>query len=196
MIKASFFGQFLNHSRQVGSVVPSSVFLTRKMLPASLPWHKMAQIAELGPGTGVFTRYIHQHMDARSRLYLFEQNESFRNDLNSNFPGIPILDDALRLEEIVKETGRPFDLIVSGLPFANFSSELKQQLFRAIHHSLADTGTFVAFQYTLLLKRSFQEYFPSIDTGHTWMNVPPAWVFKCRKGNLSAAYKRSGRLEP
>jgi phospholipid N-methyltransferase len=181
MKQPSIFGQFIRHSGQVGSLVPSSGFLTRKMLPPSLPWHKMAQIAELGPGTGVFTRYIKQHMDPRSRLFLFEQNESFRENLNIQFPGIPILNDALRLGEIVKETGRPFDLIVSGLPFANFSSELKERLFLSIESALASNGTFIAFQYTLLLKKNFQTHFPSIETGHTWMNVPPAWVFKCKK---------------
>lgn len=97
------------------------------------------------------------------------------------FPELPLFDDALRLGEIVQETGHPFDLIVSGLPFANFSYELKEQLFGAICDALADNGTFVAFQYTLLLKPHFQMHFPAMDTGYTWMNIPPAWVFKCKK---------------
>lgn len=181
MKRPSIFGQFLRHSGQVGSLVPSSPFLIRTMLPPALPWHKMAQIAELGPGTGVFTRYIKRHIAPQSRLFLFEQNEAFRENLAVRFPGLPILDDALRLGDVVKETGRPFDLIVSGLPFANFSSELKEKLLLSISNALASHGTFIAFQYTLLLKKDFQAYFPSVETGHTWLNVPPAWVFKCKK---------------
>ncbi|MFD0675654.1 MULTISPECIES: class I SAM-dependent methyltransferase [unclassified Paenibacillus] len=181
MKKPSFFGQFLMNSGQVGSVIPSSGFLIRKMLPVTLPWHKMNQIAELGPGTGVITQYIEKNRSPQSQLYLFEKNEKFREDLGKQFPQLKVLEDALELGEIVKETGKPFDLIVSGLPFANFSQELKEQLFRTIHDSLAENGTFVAFQYTLLLKREFQLYFPWMDTGYTWMNVPPAWVFKCKK---------------
>ncbi|TDF95042.1 class I SAM-dependent methyltransferase [Paenibacillus piri] len=181
MTKPSFFGQFLKHSGQVGSVVPSSGFLIRKMLPAALPWHKMVQIAELGPGTGVFTRYIQKQMNTQSRLYLFEQNEQFRNDLERRFPQFQVLDDALKLGEVVRQTGRPFDLIVSGLPFANFSGELQVRLFQSIHDALADNGTFVAFQYTLLLQKQFQKYFVAVDRGYTWMNIPPAWVFKCKK---------------
>lgn len=163
------------HRSQLG------IFLIRKMLPASLPWHKMAHIAELGPGTGVFTRHIQRCMDPRSRLVLFEQNERFRDELARRFPGLPIMDDALRLGEVVQNAGRPFDLIVSGLPFANFSPALSAKLFHAIEDALAPDGTFVAFQYTLLLKKTFQTHFPSLDTGHTWLNVPPAWVFKCQK---------------
>jgi phospholipid N-methyltransferase len=44
MKKPSFLGEFLMNSRQVGSVIPRSDFLVRKMLPAALPWLKMKQI--------------------------------------------------------------------------------------------------------------------------------------------------------
>ncbi|GAA3405892.1 class I SAM-dependent methyltransferase [Paenibacillus hodogayensis] len=181
MKKASFIGEFMANAGQVGSVLPSSRFLTGKMLPPAIPWHKLKRIAELGPGTGVFTRQIEQRRSSSSELVLFEKNESFRLGLNRQYPHLSIVDDALRLEENVRERGCPFDLIVSGLPFANFSRDLREKLFDAIHASLADKGTFVAFQYTPLLKGSFQSRFPSMDTGYTWLNVPPAWVFKCQK---------------
>ncbi|PYI55460.1 class I SAM-dependent methyltransferase [Paenibacillus flagellatus] len=181
MKKPSFFSEFLANAGQVGSIVPSSVFLTRTMLPATLPWDKMLRIAELGPGTGVFTRHLQLHRSPDSRLYLFEQNESFRESLRHRYPGLPVLDDALRLDEVVREEGLPFDLIVSGLPFANFSDDLQSRLLQAIHDALAPDGSFVAFQYTPLLKKKFKTYFPSMETDYTWMNVPPAWVFRCKK---------------
>ncbi|MDF2662768.1 MAG: phospholipid methyltransferase [Paenibacillus sp.] len=179
--KASFLGQFMTNAAQVGSVIPSSPFLTRKMLPPAIPWHKLERIAELGPGTGVFTRYLQLRRSGSSELVLFEKNKTFREALERQYPGLPIIEDALHLEDTVKETGRPFDLIVSGLPFANFPNELQERLFRTIHEALAPNGTFIAFQYTLLLRRKFQAHFPRMDTGHTWLNVPPAWVFTCRK---------------
>ncbi|TMV45244.1 phospholipid methyltransferase [Paenibacillus mesophilus] len=181
MMKVSFLGEFLSNAAQVGSVVPSSRFLTRKMFPPTIPWHKLERIAELGPGTGVFTRYLQTRRSGSSELVLFEQNETFRTELMRQYPMIPILDDALRLGEAVEESGRPFDLIVSGLPFANFPDQLQERLFRTIHDALSNNGTFIAFQYTLLLRKSFQAHFPSMETGYTWMNVPPAWVFKCKK---------------
>ncbi|TXK86123.1 class I SAM-dependent methyltransferase [Paenibacillus sp. N3.4] len=181
MKKPSFFGEFLIHAGQVGSIMPSSRFLTRKMLPVTLPWHKMQQIAELGPGTGVFTKYIQNNMTSQSQMFLFEQNGKFREDLKQRFPEFRILDDACKLSEVVKETGRPFDLIVSGLPFANFSDELQERLFQIINEALACHGVFIAFQYTLLLKKKFQTNFSIADVGYTCMNVPPAWVLKCKK---------------
>ncbi|MEK8128423.1 phospholipid methyltransferase [Paenibacillus filicis] len=181
MSKPSFFGEFLSHASQVGSIIPSSPWLTRYMLPPALPWHKMRRIAELGPGTGVFTKHIQLQRSSASQLYLFEQNDSFRTDLAVRYPQLPILEDALQLAEVVQETGRPFDLIVSGLPFANFPIELRERLFHSIHEALAPNGIFLAFQYTLLLRKQFEAYFSVVDTGYTWMNIPPAWVFKCKK---------------
>jgi phospholipid N-methyltransferase len=176
-----FFSEFLTNASQVGSVIPSSSFLLRKMLPITIPWHKMTQIAELGPGTGVFTQYIQQERTSSSELYLFEKNNRFKNNLHQRFPQLPLYNDALKLKEVVKETNRPFDLIVSGLPFTNFSNELQDQLFHTINDALASNGVFVAFQYSLLLKRKFNRYFRIMDTGFTWINIPPAWVFKCGK---------------
>lgn len=181
MSRRSFFAQFLKHSSQVGSVMPSSPFLIRKMMPATLPWHKMRRIAELGPGTGIFTEYIDRCRSAQSQLVLFEKNEQFRNDLQLRFPELPVYDDALLLRNIVEQTGEKFDLIISGLPFANFPFELTERLFRVIGDALTNGGTFVAFQYTLLQKKHFANHFNAIETGHTWLNVPPAWVFKCKK---------------
>ncbi|UVI27572.1 class I SAM-dependent methyltransferase [Paenibacillus spongiae] len=189
MRKPSFLGEFLADSLHVGSVVPSSDFLTRKMLPVTIPWRKINRIAELGPGTGVFTKYVERERSPNSRFYLFERNEAFRNVLKRKFPELAILDDALRLGEVVQETGLKFDLIISGLPFANFDSSLQELLFHDIYNAMADNGTFVAFQYTPLLRRKFQAHFPIVDAGYTWLNVPPAWVFRCRKRRASAHRK-------
>ena len=184
MRKPAFFSEFLGDSMHVGSVIPSSDFLTRKMLPVSLPWHKMKQLAELGPGTGVFTKHIEHRRSRTSRFYLFERNQTFRKGLQLRYPDLIIRDDALQLSEIVNETGRKFDLIVSGLPFANFNACLQEELFSAIRSALADHGTFVAFQYTPLLWNRFQAHFPKVDAGYTLMNVPPAWVFRCNKKGM------------
>ncbi|WP_239616661.1 class I SAM-dependent methyltransferase [Cohnella mopanensis] len=176
-----FFNEFLQHSDQVGNVIPSTGFLVRKMLPPAVPWHKIEQIAELGPGKGMFTRHIERERRASSRLFLFEKNDRFRDNLKIRFPRLQVLDDALKLGNVVYETGKPFDLIVSALPFANYPLELQANLFRVIHDALAANGTFIALQYTLRLQCKFEAFFPVMEMGYTWMNFPPAWVFKCKK---------------
>lgn len=55
--RAVFLYKFFAKPQRIGSVTPSSSFLTRKML-ADLPWDGINTIVELGAGTGVFTKYI------------------------------------------------------------------------------------------------------------------------------------------
>ena len=52
-----FLKRFIGSLRQVGSVAPSSRFLTGAML-GRVDWKNAGAIAELEAGTGVFTREI------------------------------------------------------------------------------------------------------------------------------------------
>ena len=56
-----FFKGFLKNPREVGSVIPSSRFLTRRTLECGDIAHARV-IVELGPGTGVLTRHALQRM--------------------------------------------------------------------------------------------------------------------------------------
>ena len=55
----------------VGSVVPSSKFLSKKMLD-HLNFKKAKLVVELGPGTGVFTQRIIEKLDRESTLLVIE----------------------------------------------------------------------------------------------------------------------------
>jgi phosphatidylethanolamine/phosphatidyl-N-methylethanolamine N-methyltransferase len=52
-MKKSFIKQFWAEKKMVGSMTPSSRFLTQKMLK-NIDFKKVKLIVELGPGTGVF----------------------------------------------------------------------------------------------------------------------------------------------
>jgi len=55
--RAAFLYKFIQKPKEIGSIVPSSSFLTKKML-MNLPWDHIETIVELGAGTGVFTKFI------------------------------------------------------------------------------------------------------------------------------------------
>ena len=63
----------------VGSVVPSSKFLSRKMLD-HLNFKQAKLVVELGPGTGVFTQRIIEKLDEESKLLVIELNDAFYRD--------------------------------------------------------------------------------------------------------------------
>ena len=68
-----FLGEFLKHPMQLGSVIPSSGYLKRRIVSNA----EVAQarvIVELGPGNGGTTQSILAHMQDDARLLSIELN--------------------------------------------------------------------------------------------------------------------------
>ena len=80
--KKTFLKQFLKEKKMVGSIRPSSRFLTEKMLE-NVDFNSAKVIVELGPGTGVFTKKIIEKMAEDAVLLVFELNDNFFNLLKS-----------------------------------------------------------------------------------------------------------------
>jgi phospholipid N-methyltransferase len=76
MSRRSFLREFFKANRMVGSVLPSSRFLSSKML-APIDFSKSKVVVELGPGTGVFTKALLKAMPQDSQLLVIELNEAF-----------------------------------------------------------------------------------------------------------------------
>ena len=76
MSRRSFLREFFKANRMVGSVLPSSRFLSGKML-APIDFSKSKVVVELGPGTGVFTKALLKAMPQDSQLLVIELNEAF-----------------------------------------------------------------------------------------------------------------------
>ena len=71
-----FFQEFLKHPLQIGSIIPSSSFLERRILEiAGICSAKT--IVELGPGTGGMTKAILRAMPQHARLLSIEINPHF-----------------------------------------------------------------------------------------------------------------------
>ena len=60
----------------VGSVLPSSRFLSKKML-APISFEQAKVIIELGPGTGVFTKELLGKIKPHTQLIVIELNDAF-----------------------------------------------------------------------------------------------------------------------
>lgn len=52
-----FFKEFLKNTKQIGSVMPSSSFLS-KVIVSKINYKNVNVIVELGAGTGVFTEML------------------------------------------------------------------------------------------------------------------------------------------
>ncbi|MDO5115704.1 MAG: methyltransferase type 11 [Synergistaceae bacterium] len=177
--KMLFIKKFVTEPRTIGSVTPSSTQLVDSML-CNIDWGRVESIAELGAGTGVMTKAIMKRKSKGSRLFVFEIEEDLRRMLRYD-TGLEIYDDARFLPGVLDNNGlSKVDLIVSSLPYAVLPHGVTEAVLRGVSASLAEDGRFVAFQYSLHMKSSFEKLFKEVKTRFVMMNIPPAFVYECR----------------
>ena len=184
MPKSSFLKQFFKQKKMVGSIAPSSRFLSAKMLN-HLPLKQAKFIVELGPGNGVFTEKILAKMGNDSQLLVIELNEEFHNELSAKIthPNFNLFHDSADQLGVLlqKMGGNKADIIISSLPLANFPIDLRDSLLDIIQTYLKDDGYFVQFQYSLQAKKYIKKRFPNTKINFTPLNLPPAFVYSCQK---------------
>src|SRR3984893_18626004 len=71
-----FARNFLRHPVMLGSIVPRSRFLIRRLL-APIDWSQARVIVEYGPGVGVGTRQSLRNMRRDAALIVLEPNREF-----------------------------------------------------------------------------------------------------------------------
>jgi len=174
-----FIQTFVQSPKFIGSIVPSSSFLGQKMAN-SVPWKEIHYAAELGAGTGAITKYLSQ-IQLRE-LVLFEQDERLRDNLAKAYPDFRCYPNALQMKAMLQQSGiGALDCIWSGLPFFNFSKSVRETLLEQISTCLKPGGWFVAFQYSLQMKKELSAKFNLQQIKFIPLNIPPAFLYVCRK---------------
>lgn len=178
------FSEFLKKNSRVGSVTPSSRFLAKKMLDP-IDFSKDIVIAEYGPGTGVFTKRIIEKMTPNSRFYVFELNHDFITILKEQIQDkrTQIIEDSAAniAHYLAKDEVKEVDYIVSSLPLSLLPLEVRDKIVETSFAVLNENGIMTQFQYSQQCKKNFQAVFPSLETKFTALNVPPAFVYICKK---------------
>ena len=183
--------QFLRKPLTTGAICPSSVYLARQMV-SGLDLERARVVVELGPGTGAITGSILNAMPKDAFFFAVELNESVLSVFRKRFPSEKVYNDsASNLPRILDSLGlKTADVILSGLPWASFSDRLQDELLDAIREALPPGGAFATFAYlqgTVLptgirFRRKLKEFFSSVETSSViWRNIPPAFVYRCRK---------------
>lgn len=182
---------FVRRPTRTGAVVPSSRELA-ELMTTDMALDQADTVVELGAGTGVFTRLIGERVRSEALVLAFEIDPSLAQALHGTVPGVRIVNDsAERIADHLGQAGRASaDTILSGLPWAIFSRDLQEMLLRAVIDALAPGGRFATFAYIpaawfppgrrfrAMLERGFSR----VETTRVvWRNVPPAFVYRCRK---------------
>ena len=190
MDRILFLKKFIDEPKKIGSLTPSSRFLADRMLK-NLPWEKFSHVAELGAGTGIFTKQIIERKNSACKVLVVEQDFSMRRMLEEKYnksvmppPENNVIFDSFaeNLRETLQEINfPPLDCVISGLPFANMEEDLRRRIIENVHGSLKRDGIFVMFQYSLQMKNLLRKYFSSVETNFFLLNFPPAFVYLCKK---------------
>jgi phospholipid N-methyltransferase len=191
----AFFQGFLKRPKEVGSIIPSSRFLERRIIRCA-DVSRAKLVVELGPGTGGTTRALLCAMRPDARLLAIEINPRFVEVLRRTRDARLTVHqgDATEITQAldVHQLGPP-DVILSGIPFSTMAHHAGRQILRSVYDSLEAGGIFLAYQVRDRVKSLGREVFGRAHVQTEILNVPPMRVYRWQKG-LPAAARRRTRL--
>lgn len=178
-----FIQQFLKHPLQVGSIIPSSRFLEKRIIEAANV-DSAGVVVELGPGTGGTTRALLNAMPQDARLISIELNAFFHNMISQIEDDrlIAHLGSACDIRDILAE----YDLdaanaVISGIPFSTMSRSLGTQIIEAVSSVLAPQGRFVAYQTRDRVATLCRPIMGSEQAEMEFFNLPPTRIYQWEK---------------
>ena len=177
---ALFFKGFIKHPVMVGSVIPSSRSLIKKML-APVDWENTKLFVEYGPGVGTFCRPILNQLAPDATLIAIDTNPDFVDYLKRKIrdPRFHAVNgSAADVESIVAAKGfDKADYVVSGLPFSTLPDGVGEEIGKATGRVVRPGGAFLVYQFSPKCRDYIEPNFDRVDRGRSWWNIPPAVLF-------------------
>ena len=178
-----FLREFVCHPEQIGSIVPSSHHLERRLVEigdlANAP-----TVVELGPGTGGTTRAFLRALRGDARLLAIDINPRFTSLLASVAdPRLTVhLGSAVDLRTILARHGlSQVDAVLSGIPFSTMPASTARRILEAVMLSLAPGGRFVAYQILGTVGAIGRAVIGSPEVTLVLRNIPPVRIYTWRK---------------
>ncbi len=179
----AFLQGFLKSPMEVGSIIPSSRFLERRIV-RSAEVGRAKLVVELGPGTGGTTRALLKAMDPGARLVAIEVNPRFVALLRRiRDPRLIVHEgSAAEIGEVLAHYGLPApDVILSGIPFSTMKRSVAMAILRSVHDALEPGGLFVGYQVRDRIGTLGREVFGRPHVQMELLNVPPMRVYRWEK---------------
>lgn len=179
-----FLQGFLKHPVMVGSIVPSSDKLIRRML-GRVDWQNTRLFVEYGPGVGTFCRAVLDRLGPEARYIAIDTNSDFIRYLRHEITDprfAAVHGSAADVRRIVADHGHEAaDYVLSGLPFSTLPPGVGDAIGQATADVLRPGGAFLVYQFSPKCRDFIAPYLPRIDHAMEWWNVPPAqlyWAWK------------------
>lgn len=178
-----FARNFFKHPKMLGSIIPSSSFLIRRLLEP-VDWERARVLVEYGPGVGTISREILRRMHPDAVLIAIETNHEFVEFLKTSLP-----DPRLHLipgsaedvaEILAAQQLEVADYVIAGIPFSTMPDTLRQGVLNATREALGENGELLLYQFSPKVLPDLERTYQNVRRGFEPLNIPPAQVYFCR----------------
>jgi len=187
----TFLKNFLRNPGQVGAIAPSSSGLVRMMVDW-FEWDRIRDVVEFGPGTGVFTEAISKRLHPDSRFFAIERSAEMADATRHRCPNVMVYEDSVsNIANLCdQESIKKIDAVICGLPWASFPESLQNEIIESMLGVLAPEAQFSTFAYWqgvmlpagVRFNRRLRSTFANVERSPSvWLNLPPAFVYRCTK---------------
>jgi phosphatidylethanolamine/phosphatidyl-N-methylethanolamine N-methyltransferase len=177
----AFLRGFLERPKEVGSIIPSSRWMERR-ITRTAEIAKANLVIELGPGTGGTTKALLSAMAPGARLLAIEINPRFCDLLRESIDDPRLIvheGSAAEIPEaLVKHDLDAPDVVLSGIPFSTMPQELGLSILRSVRKSLKPGGRFVAYQFRDVVHTIGKRVFGPASVQIELFNMPPMRVYR------------------
>lgn len=190
MAAMSITTEFLKRPLMTGAVAASSRRLAYAMTEG-IGLERARVVAELGPGTGVFTDAILARFAPDARLVAVELNPVLAASLSATRrdPRLTVVQGSAA-ELVAAVGGEPVDAVVSGLPWTVMPQDRRGRILDAVTEVLAPGGRFTTFTYLHASRTPPARHFAAelvrrfdrLERSKTvWTNLPPAFMHRATR---------------
>ncbi len=177
----AFLRGFLDNPKEVGSIIPSSRWMERRITrTAEIADAKV--VIELGPGTGGTTKALLRAMAPDARLLAIEINPGFCDLLTRTIDDPRLIvhqGSAAEIQQaLAKYDLEAPDVILSGIPFSTMPQSLGLSILRSAKESLKPGGRFVAYQFRDVVHSLGKRVFGKASVQLELLNMPPMRVYR------------------
>ena len=175
----------------IASITPTSRFGVKKICD-KMDFGRAKVVVEYGPATGVFTRYMLEHMSTDAKLVAIDTNANFLKVLRERItdPRLSIFHDtAENIKACLESVGcQSTDYVISGIPFSMLPPEVADRIVKNTLDALTPGGKFLIYQFLkpeTKTNRGIHRYLPShfqkINREVELLNIPPLWIYEAIK---------------
>ncbi len=177
-----FARNFFRHPRMLGSIIPSSPFLVRRLIER-IDWENTRVVVEYGPGVGTITRELLRRMPPESTLVVLETNQDFVDFLEQSLPDPRLQVVKGSAETVQAELERlglpPADYVLAGIPFSTMPAESRESILKGSLDALAPQGSMLIYQFSSRVLPDLRRVFSEVECDFELLNILPAKLYYC-----------------